>query len=241
MITDYGYGINGMVPGSMAILWGRALSDGTASAGEPLPYVLAGASVQVNGLAAPVISAEPAALRFQIPYEAGGAAVVTLASNSPFEQYAMPPAYPLTPWDLAFLDLSPDPAIYLGISAIHQDFSSLVTLDNPAQPNEIVSFYAVGLGATTPAGQTGMPAPSNPPAVVVSPLQCSIENPDQTYTPVGVTFAGLAPGMSGIYQVSIQLPDSFSLLPGERYIVIFCTVSGGGYVPGVEVAVPNKN
>jgi uncharacterized protein (TIGR03437 family) len=145
------------------------------------------------------------------------------------------------PWDLAFLDLSPDPAIYLGISAIHQDFSSLVTLDNPAQPNEIVNFYAVGMGPTNPSVPTGMPAPSNPPAIVVNPLQCSIGNPDGSYAPVAVRFAGLAPGMSGIYQVSIQLPGSFSLLPGERYIVIFCTVSGGAFVPGVQVAVPNSN
>jgi len=142
----------------------------------------------------------------------------------------------LDDWDLSFLDLSPDPAVFQGISAIHQDFQSLVTLDKPAQPGEIVHFYAIGLGAVSPSVPTGHRAPANPPAAVVTPIQCSIEDSVAATVSIPVYFAGLAPGLSGIYQISVQLPNVFHLKPGQRSARVGCGIPGKDR--GVLVIVP---
>jgi len=246
VVSGYGYGGNGLVPGSMGVIWGTALSDGSASATEPLPLSLREVSVKVGNLDAPMISIEPAAVRYQIPFEATptlGPTPITIASKSPFEQdpRLSPQNTNITAWDLSFLDLSPDPAIYSGISAIHEDFGSLVTLDNPAEAGEIVHFYAVGLGPVSPAVATGQPSPWNPPARAVDPLLCSMdESVNGASVPVEVLFAGLAPGMSGIYQVSVQLPSSFNLKSGQRYVVVRCSTAGATSDGAVLVDVHNS-
>lgn len=242
VVSASGYGGNGMVPGSIAVLYGTALSDGSAAAAPPLPLSLAGTGVQVAGRDAPIVSAEPGAVRFQVPFETAlGPATITIKNLSPFEQDAalyFSSNYPITAWDLSFLDLAPDPSTGVWLSAIHQDFRSLVTLDNPAQPDEIVHFYAAGMGPVSPAVPTGQPAPSDPPARVVNPPQCSVGSPYSDGVPVAVRFAGLAPGLAGVYQLSLQLPSAFSLGPGQRYVVVFCELPGGDFVGGVSIAVP---
>ena len=39
-------------------------------------------------------------------------------------------------------------------------------------------------------------------------------------------FAGLAAGMSGIYQISVRLPDVFHLKPGQRNVRVGCGIPG---------------
>src|SRR5262249_14997159 len=142
---------------------------------------LDGVSVTVGGLEAPIISAQPTAARFQGPFETA-LGVTAIVSGSRARVVQDPAqvrlgAYPLVPWGLAFLAGATDSAICC-VSAIHQDFRSLVTLDNPAQPNEIVHFYTVGLGPVAPVVGTGQPGPSSPPARVTTQFECSWGSPD---------------------------------------------------------------
>ena len=70
-------------------------------------------------------------------------------------------------------------------------------------PGSVISIYATGLGAVTPAVSAGIPAPVSPLSSTVSTVTASIAGRDAT-----VTFAGLAPGMIGVYQVNIIVPPS---------------------------------
>ena len=174
-----------------------------------------------------MISVAPDIIRFQIPFEApAGRTRITVTSLSPFSQAEFDtPVLEIEPRHIWFLDLGPRGVS--GIKAIHQDFRSLVTLDHPAQPGEIVHFYAIGLGPVSRPVRTGQPAPSDPPATLLDPLTCSIW--DQTgKVPIPVHFAGLAPGMSGIYQVSVGLPATFKFAAGLRYAGIGCGPEGAG-------------
>ena len=93
----------------------------------------------------------------------------------------------------------------------HQDFRAAVTSENPAHPGEIVHAYATGLGPVTPEAVTGVPAPLDKLFRLTDPFDCQTDS-----RPMEVLFAGLAPGMIGIYQVSIRLPDSLPV--GTLYL-----------------------
>ena len=83
-----------------------------------------------------------------------------------------------------------------------------MSASSPAHANEIVNFYATGLGPVQPAAETGASGPANPPSLVATPFSCSVP----------VLFAGLAPGSVGFYQISLQMPVS-----GPNPVPVSCT------------------
>ena len=82
---------------------------------------------------------------------------------------------------------------------------------SPAQGGEIITLYFNGLGPVTPAVATGEAAPAENPARVTGPFRCQFmdgaANDSQMY------FAGLAPGMVGVYQVTLQVPMGLRTSP----------------------------
>ncbi len=117
---------------------------------------------------------------------------------------------------------------YRMIIAAHGDYRGRVTPEDPARPGEVVHVYMAGLGPVSPPQQDFTPAPSDPPARVVTPPACAYGG-----APVRTEFAGLAPGMIGVYLVSIEIPREWSGPPN-----LFCPVDDGagrrsttGYLP----------
>ena len=99
----------------------------------------------------------------------------------------------------------------------HPD-GSRVTPDSPANPGEVVVVYAWGLGSTTPAVQTGAPTPAPAPAlgppgpgsdVVVGFDFRSNAGPSNPTSMTSHVPVYLTPGQVGLYQINVQLPDSF--------------------------------
>jgi uncharacterized protein (TIGR03437 family) len=81
-----------------------------------------------------------------------------------------------------------------------------------------------GLGAVSPAVATGTPAPANPPALVADGVTATLQvvtatdgghGPKVSFSPE-VYFAGLAPDVIGVYQVTLKIPDSLGLATGEH-------------------------
>ncbi len=61
---------NGIAPGSIVSIFGNNLATATDAATRfPLPLELAGASVRINGIAAPLLYASPGQINAQVPYE----------------------------------------------------------------------------------------------------------------------------------------------------------------------------
>jgi uncharacterized protein (TIGR03437 family) len=83
---------------------------------------------------------------------------------------------------------------------------------NPARAGETITFYAVGLGATTPSVRSGEPAPSPSPKVSTS-LVNAISYVDRNgrellqLSPIAPDFAGLVSGYIGLYQLNVTLPN----------------------------------
>ena len=77
----------------------------------------------------------------------------------------------------------------------------LISSTNPASPGQVVVIYATGLGPVNQTIALGAPAPGNPPATVTTPVQVTVGGLNAT-----VQFAGLTPGLVGLYQVNAVVP-----------------------------------
>jgi uncharacterized protein (TIGR03437 family) len=179
-----------LVPGSLYRLAGKNLTP---------------AQVRIAGLDAPVQAAAADQVWFQAPWETpvqDSASVALVSGTSPLES---PPS------TVAVVERAPGNfTTDLSFLAVHQDWSGLVTADSPAAGGEVIAVYLNGLGPVTPRVATGAVGPV-PPAAITGPLRCQFwdggPNDGQIF------FAGLAPGMLGVYQVSVQVPVGLRLTP----------------------------
>ena len=181
--------------GSLAQLSGHGLNAITA--------------VDLNGKSVPLYLKSDTAAVFQIPWEASTASPANIRvadnSNSPFEGTLSVQLAAVSPSFLPFgTGFGQIPL------AVHQHSNSLVTADHPAVPGEILTFYMTGLGPVTGTVQTGVPAPLKPLEKVVNPFTCTVGfsgfSPGGFVVNAPVLFAGLAPGLVGIYVVKMPVP-----------------------------------
>lgn len=208
-------GKTSVAPGSVAWLLGSAFGADAE-----------GASVSVDGVKAPVFVRSDGYLRFQIPWEIENGKRISIAAEAsepqPSESVMTMDSTPIAP---AFLYLSygPGPNDIGLTAAYHRDFKTAVTQSMPASPGEILHIYMVGLGPVSPVLVTGEPAPTTGQLNRIgNPIACSSSNgltPPTQFT-VPVKFAGAAPGLTGVYQVDIQVPPglegAFGLTCGVR-------------------------
>ena len=90
---------------------------------------------------------------------------------------------------------------------------------HPAARGSYVSLFASGLGAVINTPADGQPAPSTPPfATTVNTPQVKIGG-----LPADVTFSGLAPGLTGLYQINVRIPDAAPV--GDSIPVTLCISS----------------
>jgi uncharacterized protein (TIGR03437 family) len=171
--------------------------------------------VLVNGQAAPVLFVSPSQISAWIPYEVAGEYFATfqvVVNDSQSNSVTV------------YVDNSA-PGIYtlsengIGAGAIlHADYS-LVNDSSPAAPGETVLLFMNGLGSVTPTVSDGAAAPSDTlinadeTSNILIYLDDGVDNPTQA----NVLFAGLAPGLVGLYQVNFTVPSS-GLTNGDVYI-----------------------
>jgi uncharacterized protein (TIGR03437 family) len=204
-------GFESLIPGSILPINGTYLASSTQAAPIPLPNVLDGVQILMNGVSLPILSIAPTQVWFQVPFDLAPQSRVSveLKHSSVFEGCAAinAPVVERQP----YLVTSSSGILTLA----HQDFQSLVTQASPVEPGEIVHAYAVGLGIVVPAMQTGVATPLDRLFTLAEPFTCSIgTGPGGSL--LNVLFAGLSPGAIGIYQVDVQMP---SPLPTQEFFL----------------------
>jgi uncharacterized protein (TIGR03437 family) len=197
---------NSYAPGELVNLYGTFGVSTQANGALPVPTKLDGVQVFVNGIAAPVQLVSQNQISALIPYEISGDSFATFqvvvngSKSNLVTVYAGNSA----------------PGIYtadengVGDGAIlHADYS-LVTSSSPAKPGETVLMYLTGLGAVTPQLADGEAAPSSPLSVSLETADIFVVLLDGVDEPAlaDISFAGLAPGFAGLYQVNFTLPSS---------------------------------
>lgn len=196
-------------PGSIISLFGSGLAQTTQSAnGFPLPASLAGATVLVGNLEAPIFYASPGQINTQIPYNApAGGATLTITNAGSVVGSS------------GFVIQNTAPGLFLlgggRAAALNQD-GTINSETQPAGSGTVIAVYATGLGAVDNAVSTGAAAPAAPLSHVLAPVQASVGSQSAQ-----VLFAGLAPGFAGLYQLDLVVPQ---LTPGDYTVQI---VAGG--------------
>lgn len=157
--------------------------------------------IQLNNLPLAIIRNTGSRMTLQVPWElpVGTAAVyIDYPSESPLVQRSRLFVAPQAP---RFVNPAPGATGIFGGMLIKGDFSGYVTA--PPKPGDIVSMYMTGLGAVRGAVKTGEPAPTNDLRPVDGYVHCAFT---PNTTDAETLFAGLAPGMVGIYQLTFRFP-----------------------------------
>jgi uncharacterized protein (TIGR03437 family) len=185
-------------PGALASIFGSNFT-GTgvdAIASLPLPTSLGGVSVLVNGVAAHALYASSSQINFQIPWETkAGSATVEVSVNG------------LATAQVNVTVEAAAPGLFVqGSHAVVQnsDFS-LNSSSNPAKVGGTILTYLTGAGAVSHQPADGAAAGSSPLSEVTSTVTASIGG--QT---AAVSFAGLAPGFVGLWQVNVVVPSGLT-------------------------------
>ena len=200
--------------GSAASIYGTfpGVTTGAAGAGVPLPYMLDGISVFVDGIRAPLYFVSASQINIQVPWEVVDRTATISVSNGI--------------WNLTLGNsvLSSWPGLFSLV--LHSADYSLVTSNNPAVGGEVVLLYATGLGPVSNTPVDGTPAPDAPLAVTTNPPEVSIGG-----EAASVLWSGLAPGFVGLYQINVQVPAG---LHGTGSVV---ATAGGAQSNPVSMAI----
>jgi uncharacterized protein (TIGR03437 family) len=205
--------------GLLVSIFGSGLADGPASAGLPLPPQLGSTSVFLSGGASPLplLYAADGIINVQIPYDAA-----VNATQQVVVQHGNAISVP-TP--IAIFTASPSVLSTSGTGSGQGHVyvigaggvETLADQNAPATAGNPVVIYCVGLGAVSPSIAAGA---ITPPAYfnAVAPVTVTFGN--QT---VAAGFAGLTPGLAGLYQLNVNVPPGVT--PGNQVPV---TISVGG-------------
>ena len=198
ILNSAGNRAGAVAPGSIVSVYGTNLAAGAEAASEnPLPNVLGGSRILINGLTAPLLSASPGQINAQVPYETlGGVATVVAIQGSNVS----------APVALQVQETAP--GIFV---ALNQD-GTVNGTGHPAAPGSTLLLFVTGLGPTQPSVPTGIAAPAGPPASTIVPLSANFGGES-----TGVLSAGLAPGMVGVFNVTLSVPD---LAPGNYALIV---------------------
>ena len=215
---------NAYAPGELVSLYGTFGVSAQSAQVLPIPTTLGGVQVFVNGQAAPILLVSPNQISAWIPYEASTTSTGLAVYFATFQVVVNgSKSNNVT----VYLDNS-SPGIYtltengIGSGAIlHANYTE-VSDSSPAVPGETVLLFMNGLGTVTPQVADGAAASSNPlsysdeynAANILVYLDDRVDPPAQA----NVTFAGLAPGFAGLYQVNFTLPAASALANGDVYV-----------------------
>jgi uncharacterized protein (TIGR03437 family) len=205
---------NPISPGEFIAIYGSGLSAQTTTATPPYPGSLAGVSVTIGGLPAPVYLVAPGQINCLVPYALdttkSSATVVVTNGTTPSNAVSVPVS--ATAPGIFSNDLSGT-----GDGAIVHLSGMLVTPSNPAIKGETLSIYLTGLGALTAAVKDG--AAPNPPAADPVTAQVMVYVNGIGISGAALPYAGLNPVYPGLYQINFVVPPTLAV-SGELPIAI---------------------
>ncbi len=216
-----------VAPGSIAAIFGTGLNDGSqvlfSSFGPDgtLVTTLAGASVTVGNISAPMFYSTSGQLGIQIPLELDGqsSADILVTVGGQTSQVATVNITSVKPGLFTVSQDGRGTAVCL-----HTDGVTPVSADLPANPGEVVIFYGTGFGPVDPPLGTGAPSSGNKITLKAS---MTIDG-----LPADIQFAGVAPGFVGLNQINVVVPG-LARTNGADAVVL--TING---VPANAVTLP---
>jgi uncharacterized protein (TIGR03437 family) len=201
-----------VAPGQWITLFGQKLAGSTTVANEsPLPSQLSGTEVLLGGRNLPLLYTSDGQVNAQVPFD------LTVDTQ---HQVVIRRDTALSVPEV--LTVAPaQPAVFTadqsgrGQGVIFRG-NAVADAANPAHEGDTVVIYCAGLGPVNPPSDAGAPAPVSPLSRLAKPAFVTIGN-----IPARVDFAGLTPGVAGVYQINAVVPPGVT--PGDAVPVIITT------------------
>jgi uncharacterized protein (TIGR03437 family) len=214
-----------VAPGSLISVFGANLNPTNIATTEiPLPTAIGESCLTVNGSAIPMLFASPAQINAQMPLHLEGRVTMTLYTPGGTSDDYFMNIQPVAPGIFQSGTAGPLTGIPAVVKASNQE---LVTPSNPIHSGDVIVIYATGLGGTSPEVEAGLPGPWTPPALAVVAPDVQLGG-----MPLAVSYAGLAPGEVGVYQINAQVPARAPI--GNQ---VPLTITQAGVVASVSVRV----
>ena len=222
-VTSAADGSVAVAPGGLISIYGQNMSGANFAASQvPLTTGLGSSCIGVNGSPIPLLYVSPGQINAQLPFNASGNATLTIHTPDGLSNN-----FPLTVQPAA-------PSIFVANSGsqtlglvVRNTNGQIVTPTNPIHPKDGITIYLTGMGQTSPAIPAGAAAPSDPLARVSQTPGLTIAGMD-----LAVSYAGLAPGEVGVYQINATVPQS--VLTGMSMPL---TINQGGATTTLNVRV----
>jgi uncharacterized protein (TIGR03437 family) len=187
-----------LAPGGIISIYGDRLADNTASNQTlPLPTSMGNAQVIIAGQSVPLFYVSQTQVNALVPFG--------LTPNTTHQilierglTYSQPVPIDVGPAQPAPFLIAAKYAIAV---AYRGTDSFLVTSAQPATAGDVLVIYCAGLGVTDQPVVDGAASPVSPLAQTKVPVTATIGG-----QPAPVSFAGLTPGLVGLYQVNAQVP-----------------------------------
>jgi uncharacterized protein (TIGR03437 family) len=189
-----------VAPGEFITIFGSGLATSQMVASPPYPDILGGVQVAINSINAPIYLVSPTQLNVLVPYAVtGSTATIVVTNNGRASNTVVVPLSTTAPG--VFSQNSSG----VGAGVVVHANNTLVTASSPAKKGETVSIYLTGLGAVSPAVADGTAGLTSPLSKTVEAVEVTIGN-----LSAAVSYAGLAPGFPGLYQINATVPASLS-------------------------------
>jgi uncharacterized protein (TIGR03437 family) len=176
--------------------------------------MLGGVQVLVNNVPAPIYYVSATQLSAIVPWETiASIAQIQVINNGTPSNVVTEFVYPTTPGIFTI----PPGGIYYA-AALHPADFSLVSPAHPAQIGETIAVFVTGLGDVSPSVTDGAAGVAG---ATINTIAANVGGIAAT-----ISYAGLAPGLAGLYQLNIQIPAGVT--PGDNYLNIG-TMDGTSY------------
>lgn len=210
--------------GSIASIFGTNLAFTDMAANlVPLPTTMDRTTVRLNGIAVPLFSIGPSQINFQVPWELAGQSQASLTVTVDGVA-STPETVHLTALAPALFSVSQTGSgqgaiLIASTSEVAAPSGSIKSCAaRPVARGEFISIYGTGLGPVTNQ-------PASEAVVAGDSLSITTTAPVVTIggVPALVTFSGLAPSSTGLYQVNAQLPEN---TPTGDTVPLVLTIGG---------------
>jgi uncharacterized protein (TIGR03437 family) len=211
-----------LAPGGVFAIYGGHLADGVfESSGPPLATELGNTQVLVGGRLAPLFFVSGGHLNAVAPFgvNPNTTQLVMVQRGLTYSQPIQVDVGPAQPG----LFSTGGRAIAFAYRGAEQGFQ--VTPEAPATAGDILVLNAAGLGVTDQPVEDGAASPESPRAQTANAVTASIGGVEAK-----VTLSFLAPGLVGVYQVSVEVPQG---APKGDAVPLTLTVAGQSSPPAL--------
>lgn len=210
-----------IAPGELLTMYGSNLAAKTVISSTPFQTALGNVQqVNIGGYPAAIYYVSQGQLSAIVPYEVTPGSIVNIqvtndqgASNvvTAYVGATAPGVFTQNQNGTGYGEIE-----HLQLGNSKAALGSVVTDASPALESETLAVYLTGLGAVSPAVADGAVGPSSPNSSTTNTIGVGLGLAGAVVTN---DFAGLAPTLSGLYQLNITLPAS-GLTSGPNLLAI---------------------